>query len=138
MFGWLRDLTRDGIEPNPGPVYCRGKNADGSGCNCSLKRDEVETDDYYLKNGKCDCEHKRTEHDNSEVSAGSGAAAASSSAGAGMYMQFVLHDGMMLHDASLTLFLYRSPSVCAHLADPLQVCAYFAQICAELHSYDFW
>jgi len=78
MSGWLRDLTREGVEANPGPVHCRGKKSDGAPCNCPIKFSSVLTDpEYDIVNRKCGCGHARTDHDDAEVSFGSGAAVVS-------------------------------------------------------------
>ena len=40
MCGWLRDLTREGVESNPGPGQCNGGPA-AAPCACSLDPDQA-------------------------------------------------------------------------------------------------
>ncbi len=69
--GWLRDLTRECIESNPGPVHCRGKRNDNSACDCSVKQarllDKNDPIQQVMKDGKCECGHIVTQHDDVEV-----------------------------------------------------------------------
>jgi len=63
MSGWQRDLTREGVEANPGPALCQH-----AGCDCAMSRKELteskENDGYGLQlNGACPgCTHLVSAH----------------------------------------------------------------------------
>lgn len=73
--GWVRALTREGVEANPGPVSCRGTRADGSPCDCSHKKSDLRAGrppSAAVDGEVCTCGHKVYQHDDPEVSFGSG------------------------------------------------------------------
>ncbi len=78
MAGWLRDLTAEGVEANPGPALCQH-----AGCDCAMSRKELteskENDGYDLQlNGSCPgCTHLVSAHQKEALVA----AAAPSAAG---------------------------------------------------------
>ena len=53
MFGWVRDLTEEGIEPNPGPIHAfvlLDKNVNGWRGKGRLKNGLRAIADYYRRN----------------------------------------------------------------------------------------
>jgi hypothetical protein len=63
LSGWLRDLTREGIEPNPG--HCQD-GAAAAPCKCSLTKEELVQAGHAAVGGTCpDCNHKVSMHTSS-------------------------------------------------------------------------
>jgi hypothetical protein len=74
MSGWLRDLTREGVEANPGP--CQDGSA-AAPCKCSLTKEELVAAGQPAVGGTCpDCGHKVSLHSVAGAPAGAPGGAA--------------------------------------------------------------
>ena len=72
MSGWLRDLTAEGVEANPGPCCA----SVGMGlCGCPITADDLRKKGVDIVDGQCPkCKHDASDHkDAGQVAAASGA-----------------------------------------------------------------
>jgi hypothetical protein len=62
--GWLRDLTCEGVEANPGPCMVESGAASAPRrCDCQLTQEQLQANGIAVVGGTCpDCNHKASKH----------------------------------------------------------------------------